>query len=122
MEESTRASQVQTAYAESESSEDEDEIGWEDVNVDGLPGSERESSAEHRTEDLDLILDDAAPSTTKRAGTRVKSLTAAERRLRLELHKMHLLCLLSHVELRNEWCSDIQVMVRCQCWFAWQWR
>lgn len=114
-EDRTHNSQVQTAYADSESSEDEDDIGWEDVNVDGPPGSERETSVEDRTEDLDLVLDDAAPSPARRARTRVKPLTAAERKLRLEIHKMHLLCLLSHVDLRNEWCNDNKLLVRFRC-------
>lgn len=111
--------QVQTAYAESESSEeDEDDVGWEDVNLGGLPGLERETSDENTTENLDLVLDDATPSTTSRSKARVKPLSADERKLRLQLHKMHLLCLLGHVDLRNQWCSDIAVLVRRQRWLA----
>ena len=35
--------------------------------------------------------------------------SAIERKIRFEIHKLHLLCLMSHVGLRNKWCSDVKV-------------
>jgi hypothetical protein len=49
----------------------------------------------------------------KRRVVRRKPVTAAERKIRLDVHKTHLLCLLSHVQRRNLWCNDEEVQVRC---------
>lgn len=49
---------------------------------------------------------------TKKKGTTV--LTKAEKSDRLAMHKLHLICLLSHVRLRNAWCTDSQLLKRLQ--------
>ena len=53
---------------------------------------------------LELVLND--PETRKAAGPVKRKITAVERRVRLEIHKMHLMCLMTHVSLRNRWCND----------------
>lgn len=102
----------QTAYADSEESEESD-IGWEDVNVDAASGSENEPGDDFRTEDLDIVLRDADSSRSQAAKVKNKTLNAAERRQRIEIHKMHLLCLLAHVDHRHNWCSNEEVQVGC---------
>ena len=50
----------------------------------------------------------------KKAPQKRKLVTAAEREMRIEIHKMHLLCLLAHVGRRNHWCNDPEVQVCSQ--------
>ena len=47
---------------------------------------------------LELTLNDPAISHQTR-----RKITAVDRRIRLETHKLHLICLLYHVKLRNRW-------------------
>ncbi|KAL8789744.1 MAG: hypothetical protein Q9213_000995 [Squamulea squamosa] len=98
--------QEQAAY-DKDSSEDND-FAWEEVN---LLHEERHFSDDQPEEDeeqqLDLVLDnDGKGDFTSAAASRRKPLTALERKHRLEVHKLHLLCLLSHIHLRNHWCND----------------
>ncbi|KAI9759564.1 MAG: hypothetical protein M4579_002230 [Chaenotheca gracillima] len=102
---------VQSAYADSESSS-ESMVDWEEVDIEG-PEDDRPkatSADEHAGESDDLVLDLAKPE----EGERVKkpqrrAITASERRLRLEIHKMHLLCFLAYLDTRNNWCNDFEV-------------
>ncbi|KAK3945638.1 Rad4-domain-containing protein, partial [Diplogelasinospora grovesii] len=50
------------------------------------------------------------PSSKRAAAVdRRKPATREEKDRRVLIHKMHLLCLLAHVELRNRWCNDPRV-------------
>jgi xeroderma pigmentosum group C-complementing protein len=52
------------------------------------------------------------PRTTpqrQKVAPRRKAVSKAEKVLRLEAHKMHVLCLLAHLDRRNEWCNDEDV-------------
>lgn len=106
--------QEQTAYKD-ESSEESD-FAWEEV---GLPQEEPQvfdgQQEEQEEQQLDLVLNgDAEEDSRSAAVVRRKPLTALERKLRLEVHKVHLLCLLSHVHLRNHWCNDQNIHVCSQ--------
>ncbi|CEO60581.1 hypothetical protein PMG11_05202 [Penicillium brasilianum] len=96
---------VQTVYDSTTS--DESDVEWEDVDVAqparGLFGTATEN--EGRDETLQITLD-REPNVRKRAPPRRKPITAAEKKIRLDAHKAHLLCLLAHVNLRNRWCND----------------
>ncbi|KAL8764779.1 MAG: hypothetical protein Q9209_007888 [Squamulea sp. 1 TL-2023] len=99
--------QQQQAVYNDDSSEESD-FAWEEV---GLPHEEHQSSdgqpEEDDEEQLDLVLIGHGEEDSKSvAAARRKPLTTLERKLRLEVHKIHLLCLLSHVHLRNYWCND----------------
>ncbi|ESZ92525.1 nitrilase [Sclerotinia borealis F-4128] len=91
----------QTAYRDSDeksSGSDADiEIDWDNINFntkdDEPPG------------DLELTLTRPVPQRQVTTPRR-KALTQGDKLLRLETHKLHLLCLLSHVDRRNEWCND----------------
>jgi xeroderma pigmentosum group C-complementing protein len=102
---------VQTVYDSTTS--DESDVEWEDVDVahpaQGLFGTA--SAIEGRDETLQITLD-REPEARKRAPPRRKPVTAAEKKLRLDAHKAHLLCLLAHVNLRNRWCNDDVTQVR----------
>jgi xeroderma pigmentosum group C-complementing protein len=98
----------QMAYTESDESS-EDDVEWEDV----LPVGEATISPTHSTPgSLDLVLEvGTSQPLGKPAPARRKVLTAAERSARLSTHKLHLLCALVHLSLRNCWCNDPDVRV-----------
>ncbi|OJJ50185.1 hypothetical protein ASPZODRAFT_139503 [Penicilliopsis zonata CBS 506.65] len=111
--------QVQTAYdsTASEEDSDEEEMDWEEVDIQQAPIPVAASSDEYfqpagsgRTGDESLQITLEKPSTARKAAVpRRRPLSAAEKKLRLEIHKVHLLCLLSHVNRRNIWCNDEEV-------------
>ena len=59
--------------------------------------------------DLNLSAQKAAMTPHRRAIERRKALSKSEKEIRKDIHKVHLLCLLAHVERRNEWCNDPKV-------------
>ena len=94
---------------ESEDSADSDE-DFEDVELGnnvkehGVPDHGMEEPGELK---LDLGRD--SQKTPRSAQARRKPITSVERKLRLEIHKMHLSSLIAHVHLRNHWCNDESV-------------
>lgn len=104
---SSTARQVQTAYdldASDDVSDDESEdMEWEEVVI-HQPGATSTQIADS-DEPLQITLDQSENkprATTKRR----KPVSGAEKRLRLDIHKVHVLCLLQHVYIRNLWCND----------------
>ncbi|PGG99262.1 hypothetical protein AJ79_08599 [Helicocarpus griseus UAMH5409] len=120
---------VQTIYIDDASDDDEEEeMEWEDVEFGAAPVAEpaptvgydstvqgrgneqqRETEGQGEAEDsLQLTLIRPSDKGKQRAATvaRRKPVTEQERRWRLDIHKMHVLCLLSHVQRRNIWCND----------------
>lgn len=101
---------LQTAYDSSES--EESDIEWEDVEMQQLqPSFLQGSSAPNDNEEMLQITLAPEPEKRPKAVQRRKPLTKAERRVRLDVHKSHLLCLLGHVHLRNRWCNDDELQV-----------
>jgi xeroderma pigmentosum group C-complementing protein len=97
--------QVQTAYRDSDGEESgESDLEWEGIDFDAKPGGGEEPSG-----DLELILTVQPTPQRRAAAPRRKAVTNAERTLRLEIHRMHVLCLLSHLDRRNTWCNDPDV-------------
>ncbi|KAJ9317155.1 hypothetical protein DTO271D3_2445 [Paecilomyces variotii] len=103
------AKQVQIAY-DSAASDDSD-MEWEEVDIEQRSTNAPEAStqAEGANEPLQITLGQHGATTPKPAVPRRKAITAVERKLRLDVHKVHLLCLLSHVQIRNLWCNDDEV-------------
>ncbi|KAJ6135133.1 hypothetical protein N7512_000293 [Penicillium capsulatum] len=99
---------VQTVY--NSATEDESDVEWEDVDL--QPPIEKQSHGidffEGRDETLQINLDQG-PEPSKKPTRRRKPVTTAEKKVRLDVHKVHLLCLLAHVHLRNRWCNDDEV-------------
>jgi xeroderma pigmentosum group C-complementing protein len=76
-------------------------MDWEEV---GLRKDGVEETAEEDVEDekpMELVLDTGDVRSPRRGTARRKPSTAIEKKMRLEVHKTHLLCLLAHVHLRN---------------------
>lgn len=102
---------VQTVYDSSTS--EESDVEWEDVDI--QPPSQSlfkgHTASEGDDEMLQITLEQE-PEKRKKAVQRRKPLNAAERKVRLDVHKVHLLCLLGHVRLRSMWCNDEELQVR----------
>ncbi|KAK2761615.1 hypothetical protein FQN54_001443 [Arachnomyces sp. PD_36] len=102
---------IQTTYISDGS--DESDMEWEEVDLEQqqpVLGQLGTPAADNDDEPLQLTLGDSSPKGKSPAHPhRRKPITAAERRWRLTIHKVHILCLLSHVYLRNLWCNDEDV-------------
>ncbi|KAI4178953.1 MAG: hypothetical protein L6R41_008127 [Letrouitia leprolyta] len=92
---------------------DESDFAWEEVELaQEVDQPHVEPADRDEDEGLNLVLDvEAKKGREGTVAARRKPLTAIERKLRLEIHRVHLLCLLSHVHLRNHWCNDQNVHV-----------
>ncbi|KAK6361530.1 hypothetical protein TWF730_005250 [Orbilia blumenaviensis] len=79
---------------------DGDDIEWETVDLSTL----KTKPQNQPSEPLILTLTSSEPSKPKSTGR--KGPTPAERKIRLIIHKLHLLCLISHLHLRSTFCND----------------
>ncbi|KAE8453218.1 hypothetical protein EG329_011285 [Mollisiaceae sp. DMI_Dod_QoI] len=89
----------QTVYRDSDDESDDGDHEWEGIDFDAKP-EEAEASG-----DLELTLTKRPPQ-PKTTTPRRKVVSKAEKVARLEIHKMHVLCLLSHLDRRNDWVND----------------
>ena len=101
---------IQTITRE-EDEDDEDDVEFEDVEVSAAAGPSSAVPASENVKELSLNLtaQKDAMGAGKRAVERRKAISREERERRADVHKVHLLCLLSHVERRNWWCNDAKV-------------
>ena len=88
--------------AQEEDSPSDFEDDFEDVNLD--PEADA-SGADENGHDASLHLDFSEPREPRKVVERRKPLTRAEQLLRLDVHKWHILCLLAHLRMRNNWCD-----------------
>lgn len=114
MEDQGQASrQVQTVYDEPTS--EESDMEWEEVDLQRAPAQSIPvapvTGADN--EPLQITLD-GHEGKRRKVISRQKPLTAAEKKLRLDIHKAHVLCFLRHVQIRNLWCNDDELQVRNQ--------
>lgn len=92
---------LQTAYRDSENDESsESEPDWDMTKsfTEGEAGG-----------NLELTLTEKHSHSKPAFVQRRKAVTNEERRRRLQIHQMHVLCLLAHVERRNQWCNSAEV-------------
>ncbi|KAI9840453.1 MAG: hypothetical protein M1837_001609 [Sclerophora amabilis] len=99
----------QTAFADSESSAGSD-VDWEEVDLANAHGGDINAieKDERDGKDMNVVLSRDKIDDEKARRPKRRPVTAAERRSRLEIHKMHILCLLAHVDMRNDWCNDFE--------------
>lgn len=97
---------VQTAYlsSEEEESEEDEDIKFEDIEIPTQSKGDDQSDENSGTLKLNLTAAEAALTPSK--PNRKQPISKAEKERRIEVHRMHLLCLLAHVEKRNHWCND----------------
>jgi len=101
--------QLQTAY-DSTASEESD-MEWEEVDIQQAPSNSIRVSPYSTDEPLQITLGQQKDTGKRIVVSRRKPVTGAEKKLRLDVHKAHLLCLLGHVHIRNLWCNDEPVQV-----------
>ena len=104
------AARVQTTEIESDDEDEEDEIQFEDVDV--SPTFDVSKVAPEPSEirlELNLSKHVQETVTQRRTMERRRIINREERTHRVEVHKVHILCLLSHVAQRNRWCNNGQV-------------
>lgn len=105
--------QQQIIQTDSEDSADGD-MDWEEVHL-GNHVSQEGTPEPDKAEDegLNLVLkghgDKHKGATFGRP--KRKPMTAEDRKLRLDIHKLHLCCLMVHIYIRNHWCNDEKVYV-----------
>lgn len=98
---------VQTTYlSSSEDESEEEDLQFEDVDIEAIASKTIETDKDKGTEALQLNLTAAQQALTPSRRNRKPPLTKAEKERRVEIHRLHLLCLLAHVEKRNHWCND----------------
>ena len=104
-----KSDQLETAYHDSEDFAESD-VNWEEVQLE--EGTDLKNDDSPDAQELDLVLGETAEiKQAHRQQSRRRPATPAERKAKLEVHKMHVLCLLAHVHLRNHWCNDEEVHV-----------
>lgn len=101
----TSASQtIEMSDYDSDSDEEFEDI---DVGAPTFQPRQEASEDEKETGDFDLNLTHAADTTPQRAPRKKARLfSKQERAHHLITHKMHMLCLLRYLKIRNQWCND----------------
>lgn len=103
--------QQQTVYDSSEGTDDSNE-NWEEIELQKESRvSPLVTEGDSITHDISVILGHADPKRHK-SHPRARNAFAVEKKLRLDIHKVHLLCLLMHGYIRNAWCNDAKTQVR----------
>ncbi|CAI6316216.1 unnamed protein product [Periconia digitata] len=93
---------------------DGSDMEWEDALVDGDDTDEQgdEDEKQHDIGDISITLggeEDVQNEVAKKKSMRRRAITSVDKKRRLDIHKMHVLCLLYHVHRRNAWCNDRRV-------------
>ncbi|PNY24673.1 DNA repair protein rhp41 [Tolypocladium capitatum] len=103
---------VQTMERDSDDDGDDEEDDDEELEFEDIDFTSPLKDTKTETQgpaDLELNLTAQQSFTpTKRAGERRKPITKEERERRVDIHRTHLLCLLSHISRRNHWCNDVE--------------
>lgn len=108
------AQNPQVIYDDSPS-EDSD-VDWQDVSFQQEQGNttdEEPSTADiAATKDISVVIRKNETTPRKRLQTSRLPSSAIEKKKRLEVHKLHLCCLIAHSYVRSTWCCDPNVQVR----------
>jgi xeroderma pigmentosum group C-complementing protein len=101
---------LQTVIDSDESDGSDEE--WEDALADGHDTDDQEEVELVTPQIADISITIGAKKSedlvTKRR-VRRRAITLVDKKKRLDIHKMHVLCLLYHVHRRNAWCNDLRV-------------
>ena len=114
--EDVKPNQQSITQTDSEDSAGSD-MNWEEVQLgDAVSQEGTPEVQDDEAEGLDLVLkgEKGEDGHTTSERPKRKPMTAEDKKLRLEIHKMHVCCLLAHVYLRNYWCNDENVYVGSQ--------
>lgn len=92
--------------SEADLEESEDEFAWENVDLNDVGTTAEKASEDKLCNEVNIRLNEVIQSTVARGRPRT---SAIDRKIRLEIHKLHLLCLLFHGGLRNRWTQDTRI-------------
>ncbi|KAI1106586.1 Rad4-domain-containing protein [Jackrogersella minutella] len=95
---------LQKIYRDSDEEAEDADIQFEDVDF-SFPHLNLDTT-EDDNRDLELNFSARATASPRKGVDRRKPISKEEKNRRIEIHKMHLLCLLAHVSRRNRWCND----------------
>ncbi|KAK6539027.1 hypothetical protein TWF694_010574 [Orbilia ellipsospora] len=87
---------------EEEEFDDDSDVDWETIDLSNLKPAE----LSYRTNNEPLVLDLSVKLSSKAKDAVRKGPTPVERKIRLEVHKLHVLCLLAHNHYRSRLCND----------------
>jgi xeroderma pigmentosum group C-complementing protein len=102
---------MQTMELESDDDDDDDDdenIMFEDVDF-TAPLQDLGKPEEPKSLELNLTAHQTSTAQVKKVSERRRPISREERKIRMDIHKTHLLCLLSHAARRNHWCNDGKV-------------
>ena len=108
---SHQPSRILQTIEDSEESEDDSDMEWEDALGDG-GDSEDNGDAKVGPEIGDVSITiggKKSEEVSTKKKVRRRAITSVDRKKRLDIHKMHVLCLLYHIHRRNAWCNDARV-------------
>ncbi|KAF2749831.1 Rad4-domain-containing protein [Sporormia fimetaria CBS 119925] len=100
---STLARQTIEDSDESDES-DESDMEWEDVLGDGDTSDQQDQEPE--IGGVSITIEGEKPGERPKGKSKRPGINSAERRRRIDIHKMHIVCLLYHAHQRNTWCND----------------
>ncbi|KAL1604414.1 hypothetical protein SLS59_004212 [Nothophoma quercina] len=108
---SHQPTRVLQTVEDSDESDDDNDMEWEDALGDGGDSdSEGETKAAPEIGDVSITIGGKkSEEVSTRKKVRRRAITSVDRKRRLDIHKMHVLCLLYHVHRRNAWCNDPRV-------------
>jgi len=96
---------------------EDSDIEFEDVGLDAAQSEqeahEPELTAADRATDLNIavVINGPDKKTGKRGSSQRLPPTTIEKQKRIDVHKLHVCCLLAHVYVRNAWCNDERIQV-----------
>lgn len=101
---------VRQTVEDSEESDDDSDMEWEDALGDGGDSEEEAGSTAAPIGDVSITIGGTkSEEVSTKKKLRRRAITSVDRKRRLDIHKMHVLCLLYHVHRRNAWCNDARV-------------
>ena len=104
---------VQTVVDESQDSDSDME--FEDIEIgDGETQHDYDQLPHESNETLSIVVKEPSSTHSARNARRRKPATSAEKSMRLDIHKMHMLYLLYYGFFRNNWCNDIKAQACSQ--------
>jgi xeroderma pigmentosum group C-complementing protein len=87
---------------------DDSDIEWEDALGDGDDSDDPDDAAPE-VGDISITIGGKKAEDTSKRKVRRRAITSVDKKRRLDIHKMYVLCLLYHVHRRNAWCNDRRV-------------
>ncbi|KAF2130198.1 Rad4-domain-containing protein [Dothidotthia symphoricarpi CBS 119687] len=110
-EEPHTSGRVKQTIIDSDESDDSD-VEWENALGDGEDSDDQDDGEDAAPEIGDISItiggNKSIENESKRK-VRRRAITSVDKKRRLDIHKMHVLCLLYHVHRRNVWCNDGRV-------------